>query len=205
MKSGEWYVKGLTRYPKGHNPLGNSFYGYLRVDLTLPNGQPATYHGVDVGPCVHTVAVADDETTFFVRQPRPNTMPAGSLVVPRLLELPGGFADIKNKQGKVNLRASAAAELKTEAAIVTASLTRIGQIHPSPGLSNEVDTVFLGLGARGIDELAERAEATEADMEIVVGKFGDLYDQLFTEAAKYPVSGQTLAAMAMAARILGGK
>ncbi|HSX08235.1 MAG TPA: hypothetical protein VLG11_05060 [Candidatus Saccharimonadales bacterium] len=205
MKSGEWQVEGVTRYPKGHNPLGNSFYGYLRVSLRLPDGRPANYHGVDVGPCVHTVAVADDETTFLVRQRRPNAMQIGDWAVPRLLELPGGFADMKDEHGNVDLPASAAEELGTEAGVVAGYLTQIGQIFPSPGISNEVDTIFLGTEVRGIDELTARAEATEADMEIVTGKFGDLYMELLTGASEQPVSAQAIAAMAMAAHVLSGK
>lgn len=89
----QWSVAGKQVYPKGENPLDNDFYGYQVTELLLPNGQPARYHGIDVGDCVHVVAVEPDETTYLVRQKRPNVMAIGAKEVPETLELPGGFAD----------------------------------------------------------------------------------------------------------------
>jgi hypothetical protein len=196
MKNGEWRVENVSSFPKGDNPLGNRFYGYNVTDLTLPDGRPATYHGIDVGPCVHVVAVADDETTFLVRQSRPNARQRGSLVVPRTLELPGGFADVINEDGKVDLHASAAEELLQEVGLV-ANLQQIGRIYPSPGVSDEIDHIFLGTSAQIGDAITNPQEATEADMRIVTDNFGVLFRQMLR--SEVPVAAQTIAAMAMAA------
>src|SRR5689334_11673674 len=92
----DWQVVKEKVYPKGpqrrNNPFRNRFYGYRQTDLVLPDGRPATYHGVLIPNCVHLVAIEDDLTTYLVRQDRPNARRSGSLVVPKTLELPGGFA-----------------------------------------------------------------------------------------------------------------
>ena len=187
----EWLVTGETVHPKGGNPLGNRFYGYRQVDLVLPDGRPATYHGVDIGWCVHVVALEEDETTYLVRQRRPNVMPVGGRSVPKTLELPGGFADLS-----LTLDESAAQELGQETGRRADNMEFIGTLYPSTGISNEQDHIFMATGLSVITPM-DSGEATEQDMKLVHGKFGYLYRQM--QLDKLPVSAQTLAAMAKVA------
>lgn len=185
-----WTVSRETILPKGDNPMGNNFYGYRKVDLDLPDGRTATYHGVIPGDCVHVLAVEDDLTTYLVRQKRPNALPAGGRIVPVTLELPGGFA-----RQKLGLETSAREEAREEIGRNIGNLLKIGELYPSTGLSNEVDTIYLGTGL-SIAEDVVHSEATEQDLRIVTGKFGELMDDL--RRGGQPVSAQALAAFALA-------
>lgn len=186
----KWKINQEHLFPKGDNPLGNSFYGYRKIDLELPDGRSATYSGVDVSDCVHVVALEEDETTYLVRQSRPNAMPVGGADIPQTWELPGGFAD------KSSLVESARSEVRQEIGKLAATLTKIGIILPSPGISNEHDHIYMGTDLRTVEETG-LVEATEQDMQILSGKFGTLYERMASQTV--PVSGQTLAAMAMVA------
>jgi 8-oxo-dGTP pyrophosphatase MutT (NUDIX family) len=189
-----WSVKRESVYPKGNNPFGNPFYGYRKIDLTLPEGREASYYGVVVPPCVHVVALEDDETTYLVRQQRPNTMPLGGTSVPETLELPGGFAHPAQ-----TLVASAAQELREETGRDAASMRPVGTLYPSTGVSSEQDHIFIGTELSAAERPNDQ-EITEIGMGLVSGRFGDLYMQMLTE--RLPVSAQTLAAMAKVANLL---
>ncbi len=190
----DWIVKSETVLPKGDNPMENRFYGYRIFEFTLPDGQNATYFGLVVPNCVHVVAVEADETTHLVRQRRPNVMAVGALEVPETLELPGGFAD-----PNITLEQSAQGELETEIGRHAGTLTEVGTIWPSVGVSNEQDHIFMGTELSPVDN-NDHVEATEQDMRIVSGKFGDLYEQM--QRDRLPVSAQTLAAMSKVAILL---
>ncbi len=189
-----WKVDSERLYPKIDNPLGNFFYGYREIKLTLPDGQGANYFGVVVEKCVHVVALEDDDTTYLVRQSRPNVMEVGGRKVPETLELPGGFAN-----PQMSLEDSAQAEVEEEIHRHADSLVKVGILWPSVGVSNEQDHIFLG---RELSEITDNnsAEATEQDARIVDGKFSELYEQMLRE--RLPVSAQTLAAMAKVAILL---
>ena len=189
-----WKVEEEQILPKGENPLGNPFYGYRKIGLLLPDGRQATYHGLVVPECVHVVAVHDDETTFLVRQSRPNVMSVGATKVPETLELPGGFRN-PNK----SLEDSAQEELEEEIGLHADIMIGAGSILPSVGVSNERDHIFLGRELTPTTQAASD-EATEQDMRIVSDKFGKLYDQILRE--KLPVSAQTVAALAKVAILL---
>lgn len=189
-----WSVSNEHTYPRGDNPFGNAFYGYRTLDVSLPNNQQATYHGLLIGDCVHIVALEEDQTTYLIRQPRPNAMAAHSNQIPNTLELPGGFAPLG-----LSLESHAQLELHEELRRHAGSLSFVGTILPSPGISNEHDYIFLGTDLSPIED-ASSGESTEMDMEIVEGKFGTIYSQMLR--SELPVSGQTLAAMAKVAILL---
>src|SRR5882724_1801578 len=135
----EWSITKETVLPPGDNPLDNQHYGYRVLNLLLGDGQKAIYHGLVVPDCVHVVALEDDETTYLVRQSRPNVMPIGATTVPETLELPGGFA-----HPTVTLADSAQMELGQEIGRSAGVLARVGINWPYPGISNERDHIFLG-------------------------------------------------------------
>jgi hypothetical protein len=190
MSENVWRVTGEEVYPKGNNPLDNHFYGYRKTHLLLPDGRDATYHGLVVPECVHTVAIEDDLTTYAVWQKRPNVRKVGQTDVPKTLELPGGFST-----GGLSLAESANKELAEEVGRHATQIERIGSIYPSTGVSNEEDHIFLGTGLEAVRDTYD--EATEQDMRIIAEPFGQLYGKLLR--SEIPVSGQTLAAFAMTA------
>jgi len=186
-----WKVTGERIYPKGDNPLDNRFYGYRETTLLLPDGRSAIYHGLVVPDCVHVVAIEDDETTYLVRQSRPNVRAIGQRAVPETLELPGGFSE-----PDLGLIGSAQRELQDEINRRAGHIVQIGVLYPSVGVSNEQDHIFFATGLEPSTGDMER-EATEQDMQIVAGKFGELYRQMLR--SRLPVSAQTVAAFALAA------
>lgn len=189
--SPSWHIKSDVIYPAADNPFNNNFYGYRSTNLALPDGSEAIYHGVVMSDCLHIVAVEDDLTTYMVRQNRPNARIAGSDHIPQTLELPGGF-----QQAGLEKQAAANKELIEEIGKSAGSLMLIGRLYPSPGISNETDTIFLAKDLTSRIPL-EETEATEQDMRIIAEPFGKLYDSLIH--GNQPVSAQTLAAMTIAA------
>ena len=139
MAMSQWSVDRERVFPKGDNPLENPFYGYRILDLTLPDSRLATYYGLIVPKCVHVVALEADETTYLVRQSRPNVMEIGASEVPETMELPGGFAN-----PDTSMEESAQAELEKEIAQHASTLTPVGVLFPSVGVSNEQDHIFVG-------------------------------------------------------------
>ncbi len=185
-----WSVEREKIFPKGDNPFGNHFYGYRELVIGLPDGRKATYNGSIVQACVHVVALESDETTYLVRQSRPNVMAVGARNVPETLELPGGFADPNDLEG------SAKSELEEEISRTPGKLKYLGPLFPSVGISNEQDHIYLGTELSPVN-LDTSRHSTEQDMMIVEGKFSKLYDQMLN--SRLPVSAQTLAAMAKVA------
>lgn len=90
---------------------------------------------------------------------------------------------------------SANKELAEEVGRHATQIERIGSIYPSTGVSNEEDHIFLGQGLEAVQGAHD--EATEQGMRIVAEPFGQLYGKMLR--SEVPVSGQTLAAFAMAA------
>lgn len=178
-------------FPKGRNPFGNNFYGYLARELVLPDGQEATYHGLDIPPCVHIVAIDPDETTYLIRQDRPNVMRLGETIIPQVLELPGGFA-----KAHTPLPESAQAELNEEISLHAGNLEHIGTLWPSVGVSNEQDHIFLGTDLSPVHVSGE-LEATEQSLEVMAVNFGQIYDEV--RRGHQPASAQMLAALSLAA------
>ena len=189
--SDTWKITGEITYPKGENPLDNRFYGYRSTDFDLPDGRKARYHGVLVPTCGHIVAVETDLTTYLVRQNRPNARAMHSSTIPKTLELPGGFMNPNASWfDAIN------DELAEEVGKRAEKVFPLGKLYPSPGMSNEIDTIYLGMDLQDVPAPSV-VEATEQGMGIVSGRFGKMYDQMLT--GRQPVAAQTLAAMAMAA------
>jgi len=158
--------------------------------LSLPDGRSATYYGVVVLDCVHVVALEKDETTYLVRQRRPNARAPGAADIPETLELPGGFAD------PGCLERCASRELAEEVGKAAASLTKVGILYPSPGISSEQDHIFMATDLSDVVGMDSSA-ATEQDVHVISGRFGQLYQEMLRQTL--PVPAQTLAAMALVA------
>jgi 8-oxo-dGTP pyrophosphatase MutT (NUDIX family) len=193
-----WKVVDEELFPKSDNPFDNPFYGYVVTHLDLPGGGNAKYFGIDVGDCVHVVPLEEDGTTYLVQQERPNirkrTAPKlGPLAVPTVMELPGGFA----KPG-IPLIESAQRELIEEVGRYATKLIPAGVILPSTGVSNEHDSIFLGLNMGAVD-CREPREATEQSMRVIQGPFDEMLDMLLD--SEEPISAQTVAGMVRAQRV----
>lgn len=191
---GDWQVISERLYVPGDNPLGNPFYGYRTTDLKLPDGRPATYHGILVGDIVHAVPLEDDLTIHLIRQPRPNARTLADRDVPTVLELPGGAAD-----PVLGLAASADQELCQEIGRRSHKLEQVGVLMTAVGISDERDNIFLATSLYPATD-DEHDEATEQSIVVVSEPFGSLYDRLCT--ASLPVSSQTLAALTLVAALL---
>lgn len=188
---GNWRVVDETVYDKGSNPLGNTFYGYRRIDLRLPDGRPAVYHGVLVGEVVLAVPLEEDLTVHLVSQRRPNARTAAQPEVPLVLELPGGGAE-----PGLTLAASVDNEMCQEIGLRARSLERLGELMTAVGIADERDTIFLATGLYpAVDD--DHDEATEQDLVVVSEPFGRLYDRIRDGSA--PVAAQTVAALALLA------
>lgn len=187
----EWKVTGDQIYPKGDNPFGNRFFGYRSTSLELPDGRPAIYHGVTIEDIVHAVPIEDDMTTYLILQPRPNARRLNQPDVPRILELPGGVLNpVLGHTGSVEL------EMRQEISRTASTITQLGVLLPSPGVSNERDTIFMATGL-SIASDPTHDEATEQDLIVIDRPFGELFDSV--RNGREPVSAQTVAALAMAA------
>ncbi|MGW5666923.1 NUDIX domain-containing protein [Micromonospora sp. NPDC003776] len=188
---GDWQVVDETLYSKGANPLGNTFYGYRRTQLRLPDGRPAVYHGVILGEVVFAVPLEEDLTVHLVAQRRPNARTPAERDVPCVLELPGGGPD-----PSLSLAASAEKEMCQEIGRRARQMEQLGVLMTAVGIADERDTIFLATGLYpAVDESHD--EATEQDLVVVSEPFGRLYDRIRDGSA--PVSGQTVAALALLA------
>lgn len=195
-----WRINNIEEFPKGpnesHNPFGNPFYGYRQVDLTLPGDKPATFFGILVGPCVHSVIFGENDTTYLVRQKRPNALQqaahrAGKLVVPETWELPGGFAKYPD-----DIERSAREELEEEARGRGLTIRQVGSPYTAPGVSDEVDHIFVVEGFNSDTSAQGSDEATEADMDIMSASFDEIYG--LAMSGEIQTSSQTLAGLALA-------
>lgn len=189
-------------HPSGDNPMGNRFYGYRTSYVGLDNGEMGVFHGVAIGDTVHTVAIDDDELTYFVRQKRPNLRRPGQ-EIPWSIELPGGFAatplgespDIEDA-----LETAARQELASEVGMTALHMSMIGTLNVAPGLSDEIDHVFLGTQLQPAAKALIEREQTETHIEVISMPFGEAYDA-FT-SGREPVSAATLSALALAKHYL---
>jgi|GEM_PF-2232277 len=192
-----WKVNKIDIFPKGSdqnmNFFGNPFYGYRQVELTLPGDKPATFYGILVGPCVHSVVFGENDMTYLVKQHRPNAMQQGSFgPVPTTFELPGGFAKDPD-----NIDASVRAELEEEARGRGLHIKQVGTPYTAPGVSDEVDHIFVVEGFQLDVALRGSDEPTEADMNVLAAPFDTIYDLAMT--GEILTSSQTLAGLALAA------
>lgn len=189
-----WLIVGEHVHGRRDNPFDNPFYGYRRTDIVLPDGRPATYHGVLVGDMVHALPIEDDLTVHLVVQHRPNARRHDELEIPVVLELPGGAAD-----PRLGLHGSADLELCQEVGMRARRLQQVGTLFPAVGLSDERDHVFLATGLYPATD-PDHDEATEQDLRVVTRTFGAVYDEI-TRGVQ-PVCARTLSALAIIAQRL---
>lgn len=185
----------MPRGKNGENPFDNPHYGYRELGLALPDGELRKYFGLLVRRCVHAVVLDDARNTYLVKQPRPNAMEEGSGIIPVTWELPGGFAD--HPKG---LEASIRQEVVEEARGNGASVRELRGAFTAPGVSNEVDTIFLVEGFQS-DKFAQGSgEATEQDMTVLAAPFDEIYSRIMD--GEIPTSHQTISGLAMADYVL---
>src|SRR4051794_17794229 len=103
------------------------------------------------------IVVLDDDTLWFVRQPRE------AVGVPDLLEIPAGKLD---EEGEEPL-ATAKRELAEEIGKQADHWESLGSFFTSPGFADEEIHLFLATGISDVDERPEVEENERIDIELV--------------------------------------
>jgi ADP-ribose pyrophosphatase len=135
---------------------------------------------------VGVIAVDDDGVVTLVRQFR------GAMGT-TLLEMPAGTCDVPGEL----LEETARRELAEEVGLIAARLELLAPLPVSPGVSNQVTTVFLATGLTACDTDREGPEERAMTIQRVP------LDQVTQLAAKGEmIDAPTLAAVALARRVL---
>ena len=119
-----------------------------RDDVRLPDGQIIEgHHVIDVPrPAVSVVPLGPDGRLLLIEHYRFITQTTG-------WEAPAGSVD----PGE-DLLAAAGRELREETGHGAETMEKLGQYHPSNGISNQVFHVYVGRGVRRVGELTDTNE-----------------------------------------------
>ena len=140
----------------------------LRADRVHRPDEPETSFRrvvVELPGAAMILAVDDEERAVLVRQYR-------HAAQSRLLEIPAGMLD---QPGEEPL-ACAQRELREEVALEADHWRHLLSVRPSPGVSNEVQHVFLATGLHAADRGDFVLENEEADMAVLRVPVDDLVD-----------------------------
>lgn len=137
----------------------------LRADsLTTPDGDTARRLVLEHPGAAVVLAVDPDDRVMVLWQYR---HAAGR----RFVELPAGLLD---EPGEEPL-AVARRELREEAQLEATSWTHLASTHPSPGITSEVQHLYLARDLRPADRGGFEPRHEEADMATGWVRFEDLY------------------------------
>ncbi len=129
--------------------------GFARLDeLTIeaPDGSTATRYALRLANAVAVVPL-DGEDVILIEQYR---APIGEV----LLEIPAGMLD---KPGEAPA-AAAARELEEEIGFTPLSLVHLTDIIPSPGVVDEVISIYIADGLDQVDQKPEGPEERHAEV-----------------------------------------
>ena len=130
----------------------------LRVDEVSAPGHPDEAFPrfvVELPGAVLVLAVDDDERVVVLRQYR-------HPVRARLVELPAGLLDVPGEDALV----AAQRELREETSLTADTWEHLVTVLPSPGTSEESQTIYLARGLAETDRGDFRPEHEEADMSV---------------------------------------
>ena len=151
-----------------------------------PSGQEFDREYMVHPGAVGVIAVDDDGIVTLVRQFRG---PMGSTV----LEMPAGTCDVPGEP----LETTARRELAEEVGLVASRVELLAPLPVSPGVSNQITTVFLATGLSPCDTDREGPEEEAMTLQRVA------LDRVLQLAAEGElIDAPTLAAVALAARAL---
>lgn len=112
------------------------------------------------------LALDEDDRVFCLRQYR---HPAGQ----RLVEVPAGLLDGGPEEEPLDV---ARRELREEALLEATEWTALASVLPSPGISTEVQHVFLARGLSAVDRGDFTPQHEEADMDSGWVPFAELHE-----------------------------
>lgn len=138
----------------------------LRADeVTGPDGESEPYHRLvlEHPGAVIVLAVDDQDRVICLRQYR---HPVGR----RFVELPAGLLDADGEPPVETARR----ELREEAQLAATDWTLLSSVYPSPGISDEVQHLYLARGLSRVERGDFVLEHEEADMEVAWVPFADL-------------------------------
>lgn len=139
----------------------------LRSDqVSTPDGATARRLVLEHPGAAVILAVDDDDRAFVLWQYR---HPAGR----RFVEIPAGLLDGEPDEEPVEV---ARRELREEAQLQATSWTLLTSSYPSPGISAEVQHLFLARGLTAVDRGDFELHHEEADMTSAWVPFAELYD-----------------------------
>ena len=139
----------------------------LREDhVETPDGASARRLVVEHPGTAAVLAVDDDDRVHVLWQYR---HPAGR----RFVEIPAGLIDGDADEEPVEV---ARRELREEAQLQATSWTLLASSYPSPGISAEVQHLFLARGLSAADRGDFELHHEEADMTAAWVPFEELYD-----------------------------
>ena len=127
------------------------------------DGQPFRRLVLEHPGAVIVLAVDDDGRVCLLRQYR---HPAGR----QFVELPAGLCDVPGEDPGTTARR----ELREEVGLEASEWTHLGSFHSSPGISAEVQHVYLAQGLTDVGPGDFVAEHEEAEMEVFRAPFEDL-------------------------------
>jgi ADP-ribose pyrophosphatase len=143
-----------------------------RATYTSPDGETFSREFTRHPGAVGIIAVDDDGTVTLVRQFR---APMGR----SMLEMPAGTCDVAGEDPLETARR----ELAEEAGLVASTWRRLAPLPVSPGVSDQVTTVYLatGLGTcaterEGPEERAMTLERVPLDAVVALAAGGELID-----------------------------
>jgi 8-oxo-dGTP pyrophosphatase MutT (NUDIX family) len=139
----------------------------LREDhVSTPDGATARRIVVEHPGAAVILAVDDDDRAYVLWQYR---HAAGR----RFVEIPAGLLDGEPGEEPVEV---AKRELREEAQLQATSWTHLASSYPSPGITAEVQHLYLARGLSDADRGDFELHHEEADMTAAWVPFGELYD-----------------------------
>lgn len=151
-----------------------------------PDGEPFTRFVLEHPGAVVVLAIDDDERVLCLWQYR-------HAARHRLVELPAGLCDAEGEEPLDVARR----ELREEALLEASDWTHLTSVWPSPGITAEVQHLYLARGLREVDRGDFVLEHEEADMTTAWVPFADLLAAVLAgRVADAPLVTAILAAQA---------
>jgi 8-oxo-dGTP pyrophosphatase MutT (NUDIX family) len=168
-----------------------AIFSVVSDEVTMPGGGSARRDYTRTLGAAAVVAVDDDDRVVLVRQYR-------HAIRAYTWEIPAGLCDVRGESGV----ATAQRELAEEADLVADTWHLLVEVHPSPGISDELTRVFL---ARGLGPVVDTdrhvREHEEADLTL---RWVDLDEAVAMVLRSEITNGANACGILAAARVRDG-